>query len=331
MIGRRGAIVAARARVRQKGKRASEGQTISESSYAGNWHGSGQIPARAVEQGAIGRFGSIDPSEGGNTARHQLALTYKIRPTEESEISALAYVGTYRFNLFSNFTLYLNDADNGDEIEQVDRRTFYGTARSVTGSCTSWAVCGSTPPSAAMFERRHPRRALALPTAAAKRLNSCGNDVAPRRSGAYVNEEVTPAPWLTAQRGGHGPIALVRSRQLARNGRPTNPQSGVDAAHQFSPKASLITTPIDTQDAQLESTSNYGHGFHSNDVRGVFTTPSVTPLDACEGAKSWSASAVSGIDGTSRPPGGFSISTMRRLGAATKGRRASPSHAPVRR
>ena len=29
-------------------------------------------------------------------------------------------------NLFSNFTLYLVDPDNGDEIEQQDRRTFYG-------------------------------------------------------------------------------------------------------------------------------------------------------------------------------------------------------------
>src|SRR5450432_4093869 len=100
--------------------------TVGESSYSGNWHGSGQIPARAVEQGLISRFGSIDPTEGGNTARHQMFVTYKLRPTDQSEVTALAYLGTYRFNLFSNFTLYLSDPDNGDEIEQVDRRTFYG-------------------------------------------------------------------------------------------------------------------------------------------------------------------------------------------------------------
>jgi hypothetical protein len=46
--------------------------SFGEMSYAGNWHGSGQIPARAVEEGLISRFGSIDPDEGGNTARHQL-------------------------------------------------------------------------------------------------------------------------------------------------------------------------------------------------------------------------------------------------------------------
>src|SRR5450432_1621857 len=39
---------------------------LTEMSYAGNWHGSGQIPARAVAEGLITRFGSIDPDEGGN-------------------------------------------------------------------------------------------------------------------------------------------------------------------------------------------------------------------------------------------------------------------------
>ena len=88
--------------------------TIGESSYAGNWHGSGQIPARAVDQGLVSRFGSIDPSEGGNTARHQLFLIYKLRPSETTELNAVAYAGTYRFNLFSDFTLYARDPVDGD-------------------------------------------------------------------------------------------------------------------------------------------------------------------------------------------------------------------------
>src|SRR5581483_10146491 len=81
---------------------------------------------RAVDSGLIDRFGSIDPNEGGSTSRHQLALSYSLRPDERSELKAMAYLGAYDFNLFSNFTLYLNDAENGDEIEQIDRRTFYG-------------------------------------------------------------------------------------------------------------------------------------------------------------------------------------------------------------
>ncbi|MEO8875984.1 MAG: TonB family protein, partial [Polyangiaceae bacterium] len=55
--------------------------TVGEGSYAANWYGSGQIPSRSVDGGLINRFGSIDPTEGGNTARHQLFVTYKMRPT----------------------------------------------------------------------------------------------------------------------------------------------------------------------------------------------------------------------------------------------------------
>jgi TonB family protein len=101
--------------------------SFGEMSYGGNWHGSGQIPARAVDEGLISRFGSIDPNEGGDTMRHQLYLQYRLHPTETSEIRALGYIGTYTFDLFSNFTLYLRDPENGDEIEQQDRRTFYGS------------------------------------------------------------------------------------------------------------------------------------------------------------------------------------------------------------
>lgn len=33
------------------------------------WNASGEIPLRAVEAGTLGRFGAVDPSEGGNTLR----------------------------------------------------------------------------------------------------------------------------------------------------------------------------------------------------------------------------------------------------------------------
>src|SRR5690606_11965527 len=73
-------------------------------SYGGRWNGSGQIPARAVcgegEAGfpapealgapCIDRFGSVDPSEGGETQRHGAALSYA-RKFETSELTALVY------------------------------------------------------------------------------------------------------------------------------------------------------------------------------------------------------------------------------------------------
>src|SRR5450432_2872491 len=256
--------------------------TIGESSYSGNWHGSGQIPARAVEQGLVSRFGSIDPSEGGNTARHQLFMGYKLRPAENSEINAQAYVGTYRFNLFSNFTLYEESPDAGDEIEQVDRRTFYGGTVSYR---VLHEIAGvrfdTTMGSQARSDDIHEELWHASERQLAAQIR--GNNVQETLLGAYLNEEITPTPWLRANLGGRADLlSFAVDNQLVRTD-PTNPKSGIDGAHQFSPKASVAVTPVDRKNAQLAVYVNWGHGFHSNDVRGVFANPSVTPLTRAVG------------------------------------------------
>ncbi|MEI9948836.1 MAG: TonB family protein [Pseudomonadota bacterium] len=256
--------------------------TIGESSYSGNWHGSGQIPARAIEQGLISRYGSIDPSEGGNSARHQLFTGYKLRPSENSELNAQAYVGTYRFNLFSNFTLYLNDQDAGDEIEQVDRRTFYGGAVSYRVLHEIRGVrFDTTIGSQVRSDDIHEELWHSLQRTQLGQIRN--NDVHQTLLGAYLNEEITPVPWLRANLGGRADfLSFAVDNQLTTND-PTSPKSGVDGAHQFSPKASLAVTPLDRKNAQLDVYLNWGHGFHSNDVRGVFTRPSVTPLTRAVG------------------------------------------------
>jgi len=104
-----------------------------------------------VEEGLISRFGSIDPSEGGNTARHQVFVAYKFRPSEDSEITALGYVGTYRFNLFSNFTLYLNDPEMATRLSR-SIAAHSTEATSVIASCTETAAGASTPRWAAWCE-----------------------------------------------------------------------------------------------------------------------------------------------------------------------------------
>jgi outer membrane receptor protein involved in Fe transport len=66
---------------------------------------------------------------------------------------------------------------------------------------------------------------------------------------------------------------------------PSAPRSGVDSAHQLSPKTSLVLSPLQTEPAQLDLFVNYGHGFHSNDVRGAFSTPAVSPLTRAIGSE----------------------------------------------
>ena len=62
-------------------------------------------------------------------------------------------------------------------------------------------------------------------------------------------------------------------------------RAGTGSAYQLSPKLNLILTPLSTQAVQWDVYLNYGHGFHSNDVRGAFASPSVTPLTRAIGGE----------------------------------------------
>ena len=245
--------------------------------YGGDWKGSGQIADRAVEQGLISRFGSLDPTEGGDSTRHQVALLYRVRPNERSELKALAYVGAYRFNLFSNFTGFLNDETNGDEIEQVDRRTFFGAKVSYRTVQQLGSVRFET--TIGLDARNDDIHAQLWHTAARQRLGvNRDNGVNETLAGLYVTEEVTPFSWLRLNVGLRGDtIAYSVADQLPAPN-PAAPTSGVGSAYQLSPKANLVVTPISSETLQWDLYANYGHGFHSNDVRGAFSTKAVNPL-----------------------------------------------------
>jgi outer membrane receptor protein involved in Fe transport len=74
----------------------------------------------------IDRFGSIDPTEGGNTERYNanVLLTHQFTNTLIWENQA--YYTPYIFNLYSDFTFYLLDPINGDEINQAEKRNLFG-------------------------------------------------------------------------------------------------------------------------------------------------------------------------------------------------------------
>src|SRR4029453_7174678 len=83
-----------------------------------NWFASGQVPVRAVREGLITRFGAIDNSEGGNTLRFNGNFDVKWRVNETDTLKVHGYGQYYQLNLFSNFTFFLNDPVNGDQIQQ---------------------------------------------------------------------------------------------------------------------------------------------------------------------------------------------------------------------
>ena len=96
-------------------------------SYARQLARLGADPGARRRAGARSRASARSiPTRAATPRATSSALQYKLRPTENSELARSPTSATYRFNLFSNFTLFLRDPENGDEIEQVDRRTFYG-------------------------------------------------------------------------------------------------------------------------------------------------------------------------------------------------------------
>lgn len=104
----------------------TERLTVIASHFNSKWDASGQIPVRAVDQGLISRFGAIDDTEGGHTSRSNLALNYTKSIDETTFIKSNVYYSLYDFELFSNFTFFLNDPNNGDQIRQYEDRKIFG-------------------------------------------------------------------------------------------------------------------------------------------------------------------------------------------------------------
>ncbi|MDX1666953.1 MAG: TonB-dependent receptor plug domain-containing protein [Saprospiraceae bacterium] len=100
--------------------------SLQASHFDSRWDASGQIPERAVASGLIGRFGAIDDTEGGQTSRTNFLARYTHAIDERTFLNSHAFFSSYDFELYSNFTFFLNDPDNGDQIRQKERRSIFG-------------------------------------------------------------------------------------------------------------------------------------------------------------------------------------------------------------
>jgi len=100
--------------------------SFSASTMYSKWNASGQIPDRAFSEGIIGFYGALDPYEGGVTSRTnanaQMATTLRNGDLIKNQL----YYSYYKFDLHTNFTFYLVDTVNGDEIRQKEARNMFG-------------------------------------------------------------------------------------------------------------------------------------------------------------------------------------------------------------
>lgn len=100
--------------------------SLTASSLYSKWDASGQIPESAVDEGKVGFYGQLDPNEGGVTSRTNVNIQLRTTLPNHDIVENQLYYSRYNFDLFSNFTFFLEDTVNGDEIRQKEARNLFG-------------------------------------------------------------------------------------------------------------------------------------------------------------------------------------------------------------
>ncbi len=244
------------------------GFDVSLLAYDAKWNATDQVAKRAVAQGLIGRFGTLDPTSGGSTERYSLSAQWATRD-ERGGWRANAYAVRYRLDLFSNFTYFLDNPVDGDQFEQSDKRAILGGLLERTLP----AQLGGRPVEftlgAKMRQDDIDTVGLHL-TAARQRLTTIREDAVTQRAAAvYAEAAVQAIDRLRV-------VAGVRTDWMnvdVSSDTPAN--SGTASDSIVTPKFTAIFGPW----SRTEFYANYGEGFHSNDARGATIRVNPDPRD----------------------------------------------------
>jgi len=239
--------------------------TLLGSHFNSNWDASGQVPDRAVSEGLISRFGSLDPSEGGSTNRSNASVVLTTALPHDAVLRQQAYYARYNFSLFSNFTFFKNDPVNGDEINQTDHRNLYGYTGTYDrddrlGSRNLHTVVGlGTRIDDSELGLRHAAQRRILDTVSTGRLYE-------QNINAYLEETLELTDRLTVNAAVRTDLFIFQFRgQKADSAAGFMPLTGRVTRGRVSPKLNLYYQLSPAVQLFVRS----GLGFHSNDARGV--------------------------------------------------------------
>ncbi len=232
-----------------------DGVSLTALAYGAGWHATTDQPLRAVESGSIGRFGSLDPSDGGRAARFSLSANLA-RPAGAWQLRASAYIVRQRLTLWNDFSHYLDDPVNGDQHAQDDRRTFGGGAVSAAREVTIGGIANSVTLGAQTryddirLDLMHTRGRADLATIRDDRVREFS-------LAGYLADSVRWTPWLRTVLGLREDYFHVADRAYVGG------VTGTEAAALFQPKGNMVLGPW----ARTEFYLSAGRGFHSNDGR----------------------------------------------------------------
>jgi outer membrane receptor protein involved in Fe transport len=238
--------------------------SITAMGYNGTWNATNQVAKRAIDNGLITRYGSLDPTDAGNSYRYSLSVEGQ-HTTENAITRANAYLVKYNMNLYNNFTYALEDQVNGDQFEQSDNRIISGF-----GGSQDWItkLAGHDMVNTVGVQVRNDDiNPVALYHTVDRQLISVTEQdhVIQTSVSVYAQNRFQ---WSEKFRS----IAGLRGDAYHWDVTANNPlNSGKANASLLSPKLSLIFGPWE----KTEYYVNAGYGFHSNDGRG--TTMTVDP------------------------------------------------------
>ena len=273
--------------------------TLLGSAYGSQWRASGQIPQRFVDlpesdPAHLDRFGSIDPTEGGQTQRQMVALTVDSRPGESDQLSLTAYLVRYRLTLFNDFTFQLRDSVNFDEIEQDDARVYGGLnalyrKRIDLGDIRSVVTLGAQGRLDSISNSLwHVKQRVRLPSCAPVGqvpLNPrASDDIVQSDLAAFAQEDLRFGHLVRLVFGVRGDVFQWNVTNTDPNPNPAPlPNRGTAAVQKaiVNPKLQAVFSPLDTWDLYLDG----GGGFHSNDARAIVANGGSGALPRAWGAE----------------------------------------------
>lgn len=249
----------------------TDGFTLSGMAYSNAWNSTDQVAQRAIDQGIVGRLGSRDPTDGGVSSRFSLSGNFA-HSSEFGQTNVTAYVIRSDLQLYNNFTYFLDNAVNGDQFNQLDRRTITGfDAR----HSSDWRFAGLKTQTRIGFQSRYDHIQVGLfKTEQRNWLSTVREDhVEERTVGIWTDTTTRWTDWLRTTFGIRED--LVSGHVLSN----TLENSGNAQASMASPKGAVVLGPW----FKTEFYSNAGYGPHSNDIRGATITAdptyNLTPLD----------------------------------------------------
>ncbi|SHM01754.1 TonB-dependent receptor [Mucilaginibacter sp. OK098] len=255
--------------------------SLSVSTLYSTWLASGQIPDQAIDQHVVGFYGALDPKEGGVTSRTNINAQLLTTLNNNAIIKNQLYYTRYKFDLHTNFTFFLVDTINGDEIRQKEARNLYG----YNGSYVHESYWGNTKITTDIglnarldvtdsSELSHTKDRYTL-------LNRIKlGDITEFGGGAYISETFRFNEKFSINAGLRFDQFFYRYNNKF-VGDTTLPGLGAYKAHNniISPKLNFYYQANDKTEVYL----SMGKGFHSNDARVVVAVNGFQTLPAAYG------------------------------------------------